>query len=702
MSVKYIGLDFETFSDVNLPKHGLDRYVSSPNFEALIACIVDTTVSGQPYRTTFELYKDHPKAKHNTLRLQEWLQDNFVVAHNASFERAVLQRIGIDLPASQFIDSAVIARAVGAGGSLEAAAAQLLSMDKLDSGKALIQLFCIPEKGRTTFDSSLVQSHPDKWADFELYCARDAELSLEILQAYSGWLTPQEWDFAPLTLAMNDVGWTVDTGLVEIMQSQYIHNQDTIKSEFAARRNAYDLNLASHVQLVEWCKQRGVRATSFDEKHVARMLKQLDKKLQGTRTPITGTKATFNDTPLHEVYDLLHTKQRLGGSSLKKLQTILDTVGSDGQLRDQYLHCGAGQTLRTTGRGVQMQNLKRLGEVADVTALSQSGVLWSNEALAENLRQVFTASDPNGRLIVGDFSSIESRVLAWFAQADDKLQAYRDGLDIYKVQAASIYGSSYDRITKEQRQTGKVGELSCGYGAGPDAVVSFAEGMGVELTPEAAAELVHDWRDANPLIVQFWYELDKCLKAAVGLKNVTELKISDGMTLHFEAFDMLSSLRKYAPKHACTLLVQLIDCNGKQEMRRYFHGAYTTGANVRYFKPSSRKTGDLWNATYIDPKTKRRRQYELYGGKLAGILTQSFSRELFFKALSNVENAFNEAHNISVCGQFHDEIVVDWRPDVNGWSLDYSMETLSRNMTAIDLPSLPVEAVVQSDYRYIK
>ena len=36
MSSGFTGLDFETYSDVNLPKEGLDRYINSPTFQPLI------------------------------------------------------------------------------------------------------------------------------------------------------------------------------------------------------------------------------------------------------------------------------------------------------------------------------------------------------------------------------------------------------------------------------------------------------------------------------------------------------------------------------------------------------------------------------------------------------------------------------------------------------------------------------------------
>src|SRR5690606_31548398 len=148
-----------------------------------------------------------------------------------------------------------------------------------------------------------------------------------------------------------------------------------------------------------------------------------------------------------------------------------------GRLRDQYVHCGAGQTLRTSGRSVQMQNLKRIGLPVNMDLLFDANTSWSNNAMAENMRQVFTSSHPQGELIVGDFSSVESRGLAWLSKEAWKTASYREGKDLYKVLASKIFNTPYERISKTQRQVGKVGELSCGYGAGPGAVKEFAQNM---------------------------------------------------------------------------------------------------------------------------------------------------------------------------------------------------------------------------------
>src|SRR4029079_6094421 len=95
--------------------------------------------------------------------------------------------------------------------------------------------------------------------------------------------------------------------------------------------------------------------------------------------------------------------------------------------------------------------------------------------------------------------------------------------------------------------------------------------------------------------------------------------------------------------------------DGKRVLTRVFHGCYLRGRNVGYHKPSTLKGGRPWKTKYIDPKTKRPKFYELYGGKLAGILTQSLCREIFFEALEEISFELKTIPNATLVGQFHDE-----------------------------------------------
>jgi hypothetical protein len=402
----------------------------------------------------------------------------------------------------------------------------------------------------------------------------------------------------------------------------------------------------------------------------------------------------------------------LGGSSLKKLQVLLDTVGKDHRLRDQYLHIGAAQTWRTTGRSVQMQNLKRLdGEnIAAMEELQDLDVEWDNTKLAENIRQTFTSSHPQGQLVVGDFKSVESRGLAWLAGDTKKLYHYRQGRDMYKVQATLIYaGLAYDAVTKQQRTTGKVGELSCGYGAGGGAVQSFAAGMGVEMSEGEANKLVVDWRNANPLEVQLWADLDGMLAEAVDHGNIASIRVGPNGDYKVKMYATVTpdSLLALNPG-AKTLCLEVHDPKGHCIMRRYFHGAYRRGRDVCFYKPTDRKTGDVWKNHFIHPKTKQVTFYKLYGGKLAGILTQSFCREIFFSSLKKVAAWCSAIENVDLIGQFHDEIVVDWRPPalprVTG-QVDLEGVILGMNLCmsdAGDIRDFPLEADIKHDYRYTK
>jgi DNA polymerase len=680
----YIGLDFETYAEVDLTKHGLDRYINCPHFTPLIA--VAAWESG--VKELFDFVSDYTEAKHS---LAEAIGDNLIVAHNAGFEQAVLKSMGLNYPSWRFIDSAVLARAAGAAGKLEAAAPQLLGVDKLASGWELIKLFSI---GTGPFDPAMKAQHPAQWAEFIHYCAIDAELSLKLALKYP--VSSKELANTAVTMDMNSLGWNVDMDLVRNMQLRYLTNVANAEAEFRKECDAEDLNLNSSTQLKEWCAKRGVRATSFDEAHVEKLLATIERKLSA------GVADHDKRAKYLDVRQLLWTKQIMGGSSLKKLQTIIDTTGTDGRLHDQYLHIGAGATFRTTGRGVQMQNLKRLnGEGNDMSELWVEDVEWDNTKLASNLRQVFTATDPDGFLIVGDFSSVESRGLAWQAGEQWKIDAYFDGKDLYKVQAGKIFGKHHAHVTKPERQIGKVGELACGYGAGSDAVRDFAAKMGVVMTEVESAKLVRDWRGANPEIVDYWRRLDDALHDAIEFGS-GDARIKHGRVV-ITAQPAPQSLRDQTKNQGLlSLRILLILTDGTVMVNRVIHGTHIVGRNIHYWKPSERKTGDLWVDTWMNPKTKRQQPFSVYGGKLSGLLTQSLCREVFFDSLRDVYDRLSPfpGVNVQLVGQFHDEIVLDWSP--GAVALESTKAMLNDCMSRTKLPEFPLAAEIKHDYRYTK
>lgn len=695
MAHTYVGLDFETYSGVDLITHGLHRYINDDTFRPLIAVVKWRNDDNQVVGLPMDFVKNYDEERELLAML---LEDQQIVAHNAGFEHAVLQRMGLRIPINRFIDSAVIARAMGAAGKLEAAGPQLLNIDKLETGWPLIQKFSIPGKyqeaaGTLAFDPDIRADNMDDWAEFARYCDVDAELGMRLFEMFAARFPTREHRYTELTMRMNDTGWHVDMQAVNNMFGRYMANLEATKQDFRMDNDEWELNLSSFPQLKKWCEERGVKTSSFDEQHVAHVLNRVNKRLLQPGIPEAKRRK------LQQVQHLMQTKQAMGGSSLKKLQTIINTVGTDGRLHDQYLHVGAGATYRTTGRGVQMQNLPRLhGGGDDMFELLDERIEWDNHKLGTNLRQVFTASQPNGFMIVGDFASVESRGLAWQAGEQWKIDAYFAGQDLYKVQAGLIFGKSHADVTKDERQTGKVGELACGYGAGGEAVQAFARNMGVELSEGEATKLVRDWRAANPKIVDYWHQLDAALHEGLE-KGLATVKIPHGH-VRIERVLAPQSLLEI-DQDVCSLWFHLhLTGNHQPVLSRVIHGVHVRGRNLGYYKPSERKTGDLWSKEFTDPKTGQRKRYSVYGGKLAGLLTQSLCREVFFTSLDGAYLRLVKADNVRIVGQFHDEIVLDWVP--GAMSLEDTKAELEKAMTSTILPAFPLAAEIKHDFRYTK
>lgn len=700
LATNFVGLDFETYSVVNLPVNGLYNYTHDDSFQPLLAAVC---YEKDAFETETEVIDFIAEGEAGVERLKELIDGKRIAAHNAGFEQAVLEAMGIDLPSQMFIDTAVLARAAGAAGKLEAAAPQLLGVDKFEMGAELIKLFSIPgeyqeiEENNFKFDPKIIENNRFKWNKFKHYCGLDAELSFSIAKQQLPQFPYREQVYNAITMDMNKTGWFVDVELVEEMYERYVENNKKLIEEFRVMCDAPDLNVYSYPQLKEWCAKRGVKSDSFDEQNCGRLIKQIQAKMM-LKLPEDKKLGYW------EVIQLLETKKKLGGSSLKKLSTILQNVGEDdSRLHDQYLHIGAGATYRTTGRNVQMQNLPRLhGGGDDVLELFEDEVEWDNEKMSHNLRQVFCATEEEGMLIVGDFSSVESRGLAWQAGEQWKLDAYTHGKDLYVEQAARIFRKPVESVTKEDRLVGKIAELACGYGAGAGAVRNFAKNMGVDLSEGEAGKLVKDWRDANEEIVKYWRNLNDALHDAI--TTWTEQKID----LPFAVLEIMpvtppESLRKIAPNSVSLRIQMSLRGLGRQILKRMIHGCEALGRSITYYKPSERKSGQLWVNTFMDAQTKMPKQYTLYGGKLAGILTQSLCREVFFMALEDIANWCTKYPNVKLVGQFHDEIVLDWNPgDGLGASYFETYDALHKAMTQPRLVGFPINAEIKKDFRYTK
>lgn len=125
---------------------------------------------------------------------------------------------------------------------------------------------------------------------------------------------------------------------------------------------------------------------------------------------------------------------------------------------------------------------------------------------------------PGKQFVAADWSAVEARVTAWASadpQAEEVLQVFRDGRDIYKREAAGIYRVPEDSVDKEQRQIGKVAILSLGFGGSIGAFSAMGRNYGVIMAESDSRRIVDAWRRANAWAVRYWGKLEDAYTRAL-------------------------------------------------------------------------------------------------------------------------------------------------------------------------------------------
>jgi len=722
---KEFGLDFETYCDLSLPDVGLENYVRHPSFCPILASIAIKGRKTQRFELALEGYERFVDAVWALLE-----QGYTIEAHNAGFERAVLRWLGFTNIDHRVQDSAVMSRLLGCGSKLEVASRQLGSVAKLDAGKYLMQLFSFGREGYTGPTPEFIAQHQEEWDLYGHYCDVDAEAGLEIVDTGIQILTSlgcayvweRECAYELLTYQQNRAGWHVDEKTVNWMHNRSWANTEIAKAQFTHETGG-TLNFRSTPQLRKFCADRGVKVTSLDKYHAPVVLENTMRELAEEKDPERRKQ-------LQEVVTMLEIKIEIGGSSLTKLPVILANMTPEGRLHDQYVHVGAGQTFRTSGRNVQMQNLARLKvdddgvPLKDVATISDYAEEWSNGDMAGQLRQVFTAEHEDGLLFVGDFSAVESRALAYVAGEEWKLEVYREGRDLYKELVVRYDNIPYEEVTKTLRPKGKYSELSCGYMASGKAVQEFMFRLGFVISLEEATEWVTSWRAACPNIVKLWHDLDALLKYVVSSKMPKAIEIGNGMTAVATPFT-LPSVAEVHPGSTSICFQLFHPWDDEAIVTRFIHGVYLVTSNnktgMAYYK-ATETLGEkgIWSninetgtrkANVGKPKNAKKKIVlnTIFGGKLTGIAVQSLCRELFFKALAELSDRLENVANAQLVGQFHDEANVEWLPHVDvtdTWERNIEAEELQALMEEVmshsELVGFPLDADIKSAYRYIK
>ena len=201
-------IDIETYSDINIGKLGVYKYVDSPNFRILLFAYA---IDDKPVEVIdLEHNEKIPK------NIEDMLFDEDVLktAFNAQFERICLdkhyQRKTINWECTM-----IKAWECGINGGLASVGDAIgLSEEeqKMKEGKRLIRKFCTPSK------SKYVQVEMDNidWKTFIEYCRRDVEVERKIGKKLDKFPIPDfEKELYKLDQEINDNGIKLDLDMVE-------------------------------------------------------------------------------------------------------------------------------------------------------------------------------------------------------------------------------------------------------------------------------------------------------------------------------------------------------------------------------------------------------------------------------------------------------------------------------------------------------
>ena len=642
--IKKLSIDLETYSNVPI-KYGVYPYAESPDAEILL---FGYSINDEPV-----IVVDIANGEKIPDYILKALTDDSVIkwAFNASFERIFLSywlkrnypehfesysipedSVGNYLDPSSWRCSMIWSAYMGLPLSLEGVGAVLgLEDQKLKEGKDLIRYFCVPCKptkvngGRTR---NMPSDAPDKWELFKKYNKRDVEVEMSIQQKLSRFPVPDSvWDEYHIDQKINDRGILLDmdvvTNAIKFDAFSKARLMGTLKDKTELE------NPNSVTQMKDWLISKGVETDSLDKKAVIELLKTVPS----------------------DVADVLKLRQQLAKSSVKKYQAMQNSVCADGRARGMFQFYGANRSGRWAGRIIQLQNLPQnhMTDLEDARDIVKSGdyelmnMLYDDvpDALSQLIRTAFIPK-PGYKFCVSDFSAIEARVIAFLAKENWRMKVFKENGDIYCASASAMFHVPVEKhgVNGHLRQKGKIAELALGYGGSVGALTAMGA-LDMGLSEDELQPLVDSWRASNPNIVQFWWDVDSCVKTAIKQRTATE---THGIRFVYQSGMLFIVL--------------------------------PSGRRLCYVKPKigENKFGGE-SVTYEGVGTNKKwERIESYGPKFVENIVQAISRDILCHAMRTLSHCF-------IVGHVHDELIIETPMDAD---LNAICEQMGRTPKWID------------------
>ena len=582
--MRVLHIDFETSSKVNIKDTGTYRYCADPSTEVIC---VGWAFCDEPVQVSERL----PNEIRRHIR-----EGGLVYAHNAAMEEQILYHIyGIEDVNMRCTSAVASYHALPA--SLEAVAEHLgLEVKKDKEGSKVL---------RKHF-----KTHPDEIpaSDAQVikaYCKQDVEVERAIHRRL-GDLPANELAVWQLDQKMNRRGIKVDVALAQNCIEAVNAAKATIETDLQRLTEGAVEKPTQAKRIITWLESRGIETANLTKDTVVDLLEQ--------------------DLPA-EVREVLLCRQRGGGSATGKFEKSLHMAGSDDIVRGNLKYHGA-TTGRWAGSGLQIQNLPR-GNVSDTDALADMFLrkdISQVEEVAGNVydgaksavRPLLTASSPDKRLIVADYSAIECRVLAWLAGQDDLVEEIRSGVDTYCSFASKVFKEPVTKADKKKRAVGKVAILGLGFGMGAAKFQDSLKVMaGLQVNLNFAQTVVNEYRSTFSQIRDYWYELERNAIEAVRSGESKDGKwYREGSVLHH----ILPSGRVM-----------------RYQSVSLMRGKFDNDA-IKYRRPLGKNM--VWSDTY--------------GGKLCENVTQAAARDVMADSMIELDKA-----GIKLLATVHDEVIAE-------------------------------------------
>ncbi len=558
MDKQLLFVDFETAyntADYDLKKLSLVQYVRDPRFKA--------------FGLGWALADGAPAWARGDAELRGWDWPNIaVVGHNIKFDALILSQI-YGIVAGQYICTKAMSKAV---------------LGKSIVGHSLADLanhFGLQAKG-VMKTNGLRELTAEQEKELAEYCLHDVELCREIYSRLAKDFPQSQYEPMHRTIDMFvNPKLVLNVPLLEKTAKEESERREKIFEEIGIPKATF----ASNVKFANLLTARGYNCPT---KQSPRTGKEIPALALGDPEFLELT-----ETENEDLKSLCEARIAAKSTLLETRSTKLCAIGKTGLWPFDVEFSGADQTHRFSGgsgAGGNPQNFTRGSALRDAVE--------APEGMA---------------LVVGDFSNIELRIVAYLSKDPGLIQAIEQGVDLYCDFASVFYGRKITKADAKERRFGKCAILGLGYGMGP---AKFAKTVrlqtGETLTEEQAKKAVDLYRTRYGGVPRLWGKLDDYIPTMA-----------------------TNGARRY-PDDVCVGF-------------RYHRLVLPSGLLVRY--PNLRQVKEGRHVEWIyDVYNKRNlEQRKLYGGKLLENISQALAGELCKEAMLKMGDA--------VVGQAHDELL---------------------------------------------